>query len=260
MKRFLFIIFFFPLFLFSKYQVVTYFPLESYLVRKIAHEEVKIREISHRYISEYQEIPYSEISKLSNAKAYFHFDIDVENKYAKLLKDKNPEIILVDLSSNIFKIDDNPYIWTDPFLLREVAKNIYEALIFINKDKKDFYTKNYEAFLNEIDETFLRIKQKFRSSETNAIYVFDDYLEYFARRFRIKSIKREKKYLSVQDVPELIKYTQKKDIRKILFFDNYDYNLALSLGTNLSLEIIQEDIFNSNWQTNLLELSDKLSK
>jgi zinc transport system substrate-binding protein len=260
MKKFLFILFFFPVFLFSKYQVITYFPLESYLVRKIAHEEVKIREISNRYISEYQELPYSEISKLSNAKAYFHFSLDVEHKYAKILKEKNPEIILVDLSSNIFKIDDNPYIWTDPLLLREVAKNIYETLVIINKDKKDFYKKNYEIFLNEIDDTFLRIKQKFRSSETNVIYVFDDYWEYFTRRFRIKTIRREKKYISIQDVPELIKFTQKKDVKKILFLDNYDYNLALSLGTNLNIQIVQEDIFNSNWQINLLELTDKLSK
>ena len=37
-----------PLSLFSKYQVVTYFPLESSIVRKIAQDEVKIREITHR--------------------------------------------------------------------------------------------------------------------------------------------------------------------------------------------------------------------
>ena len=49
MFKILFILLF-PLVLFSKIQVVTYFPLESHLINKIAQKEVKIREITSRYL------------------------------------------------------------------------------------------------------------------------------------------------------------------------------------------------------------------
>ena len=257
MNKIIFILIF-PLFLFAKYQVVTYFPLESNLVKRIAQDEVKIREISHKYISQIQEIPNSEISKLSNAQIFFHFGLDIENYYVKLLKEKNPEIIVIDLSSNIEKIEQNPYIWMDPLLLRDIAKNIYEALVIMDKNKADFYKRNYETLLDEIDNTFLKIKQKLTNSEVNTIYVLDDYWEYFTKRFRIKTIKREKKFLNILEIPELVTFTQKKDIKKILFLDNHDYNYALSISSNLNIKMIEDNIFQDNWQTNILNLTENL--
>jgi zinc transport system substrate-binding protein len=53
----------------------------------------------------------------------------------------------------------------DPFAMRVIAKNIYEALIELDNNKKDFYKENYERFLDEIDDTFLKIKQKINGSE-----------------------------------------------------------------------------------------------
>ena len=109
MLKFLFILLF-PLVLFSKIQVVTYFPLESHLINKIAQKEVKIREITSRYLRDYQELPQSEISRLSNGKIFFHFGLDIEKQYAEALLKYNPKLIVVDISSNIKKIKNNPYV------------------------------------------------------------------------------------------------------------------------------------------------------
>lgn len=256
----IFFILFLPLLLFSKYQIVTYFPLESHIIKKIAQNEVKIREISSRFIEDFREIPSSEISKLSNAKIYFHFGLPIEKEYAKLLKQKNSEILIIDLSSNIKKTDGNPYFWTDPFLIREVAKNIYEILVDIDKDKIEYYKKNYESFIEEIDDTFLKVKQKFNTSEVNSIFVFDDYLVYFTRRFRIDTIQREKRFLNASEISELVKFTQAKNIKKIVFFKDEDYEKALSLSSNLNIQLIKNDIFSDNWQFNMVNLAQNLSK
>lgn len=259
MKK-LYILLFFPLFLFSKIQAITYFPLESHMLKKITQDEFKIREISSRYIEEYRELPSSEISKLSDAKVYFHFGLEIEKKYLKLLKNKNPNLIDVDISKNIEKINANPYIWMDPFLMRDIAKNIYETVISLDKANEILYKNNYEKFLDEIDETFLKVKQIFNNSQTTSIYVLDDYWEYFAKRFRIKTIKREKKYLNIVEIPDLVKSTQKLDIKKILFSDNQDYNIILSISSNLNVKALEDDIFKDNWQLNLVNLAQNLSK
>lgn len=254
----IFFILLLPLLLFSKIQIVTYFPLETFVVKKIAEREVVTREISARYLPEYRKIPQSEISRLSNSKIYFHFGLDVEKEYEDILKKNNPNLIIIDMSKNIDKIDGNPYFWTDPFALRIVAKNIYEVLIEIDKYKADFYKKNYEKFLDEIDDTFLKIRQKMKDSDVTAIYVFDDYWKYFANRFRIEIIKEEKKYLTISDLPSLVVFSKDKNIKKLLFYRGMDYNIALSLSTNLNLEIVEDDIFADRWDFNLLNLSQNL--
>lgn len=250
----------FPLFLFSKYQVVTYFPLESNIVKKIALNEIKIREITNRFVPVYRELPYSEVSRLSNARFYFHFGLDVEKVYGKVLKERNPELIEIDLSEGIEKIPNNPYFWTDPFIVRNIAKTIYETLVKYDKYEAEYYKNNYEKFLEEIDETFLKVKRKLVSSDVYAIYVFDDYWEYFANRFRIKTFKRPKNHINITDIEKLVEFKDKENITKILFFDEKDHNVVLSLANNLNIKAVEDNIFNDNWQINLLELSNNLTK
>lgn len=250
----------FPLFLFSKYQVVTYFPLESNIVKKIAQNEIRTREITNRFIPIYKELPYSEASRLSNAKIYFHFGLEVEKAYGKLLKERNPEIIEIDLSLGVQKLDNNPYFWTDPFALRDVAKKIYETLVKYDKYEAEYYKKNYEKFLEEIDETFLKMKRKLASSDVYAIYVYDDYWEYFANRFRIKTFKRPKEHINITEIEKLIDFKNKENITKILFFEEKDHNVVLSLSSNLNIKAVEDDIFKDNWQINLLELANNLTK
>jgi zinc transport system substrate-binding protein len=256
----IFFILFLPLFLFSKIQIVTYFPLETKIVKKIAQKEVVTREITARYLPTFRNIPKSEVSRLSNSKIYFHFGLDVEKEYEKILKEVNPNLIVVDMSKDVDKLGNNPYFWTDPFALRVVAKNIYEAMIQIDKLKTDFYKENYENFLEEVDDTFLKIKQKIYGSEVLEVYAFDDYWDYFANRFRIKIVKKEKKYLNITEIPSAVQFTKDRNIKKLLYYNGMDYNVALSLSSNLNVEILEDDIFGDIWQLNLINFSQNLFK
>lgn len=249
-----------PLFLFAKMQIVTYFPLETHIIKKIAEKEIVPREITNRYLSKFRKLPSSEVSRLSNSKIYFHFGLDVEKEYENTLKERNPNLIVIDMSKGVDKLNTNTYIWMDPFAMRIVAKNIYEAFVEIDKKKKDFYKENYENFLDEIDDTFLKVKQKMSGSDVTTIYAFDDYWDNFANRFRLNIIKKEKKYLNIADISSTLEFTQNRNIKKLLFYRGMDYNIALSLSSNLNVEMIEDNIFGDQWQFNLLNLSQNLFK
>lgn len=248
-----------PLLLFSKMQVITYFPLETYFLNKIALNEIKTREISSRYLETYTELPLSEVSRLSNAKIFFHFGLDIEKKYAQILLKQNPNLIVVDISSNVNKIDNNPYIWTDPLNLRVISKNIFDTFVKYDKGNENYYKQNYEKFLDEIDETFLKIKQKLNSCDIQYVYVFDNYWDYFAKRFGIVTIKREKRYLNISEIPKMSELTKDKNIKKLLFSKNDNHEYILSLTKNLNLSGVEDDIFNNTWQLNLINLTQNLA-
>jgi len=250
----------FPIFLFAKIQVTTYFPLETQFVKKIGKNEVEVYEITHRYSDNYIEIPKSALNKLSSSKLFFHFGLNIERDYAKILKEKNSAISIIDLSKNIQKIDLNPYIWTDPFATRDIAKNIFESLIEVDKRNKDFYKKNYQELLNEIDKTFLTILQNLNKSKVNSFYAIENYWDYFANRFRLEVIKKDKKAFSTNELKDLSKTYEDKDINKLLYCYSKDEKLANTLAKSLKAKPIENDIFNEDWETNLINLANSITR
>lgn len=255
MKKVLLTLFFLPAFLFAKFQVTTYFPLETRLIKTIAQNEVRIKEITTRYSHKLKVLPTSEILRLSSVNIYFHLGLDVEKEYATILLKKNPTLKVVDLSKNIKKIDNNPYIWMDPLLLKKIVTNLYNEICLIDKFNIKKYKKNYDALISEIDKTFLYIKEDFYKSEVYNIYVFDDHWNYFASRFRVNLYKREKKYLNITKLHDTIKFTEKSNIKKLLFASNNTYNIAKSYEKNLHIPAIEHDIFEENILLNLKKLS-----
>ncbi len=249
-----------PLLAFSKIQVVTYFPLESNLINKIAQQEVICKDIRGRYTDTYNELPQSELTKLANSKIFFHFGLDIEKRYAEIFLKQNPSLIVVDISSNVTKINNNPYIWTDPFNMRIVAKNIYEAFVKIDKYKESYYKQNYEKFLDEIDDTFLKIKQKLHTADIQNIYVFDSYWDYYGKRFGITIYTREKRYININEMTAVSDFIKSKNIKKLLFTQDSNYDYIRTLNSNMKVDAIEDNIFGDIWQLNLLNLTQNIIK
>jgi zinc transport system substrate-binding protein len=249
-----------PLLAFSKIQVVTYFPMESNLINKIALDEIICKDIRGRYTETYNELPQSELIKLANSKIFFHFGLDIEKKYAEILLKQNPSLIIVDISSNVTKMNNNPYIWTDPFNMRVVAKNIYDAFIKIDKYKESYYKQNYEKFLDEIDDTFLKIKQKLHTIDIQNIFVFDSYWDYYAKRFGINIYTREKRYLNINEMTPVNEFIKEKNIKKLLFTQDSNYDYIRTLNSSMKVEAVEDNIFGDIWQLNLLNLTQNIIK
>ena len=112
----------------------------------------------------------------------------------------------------------------------------------------------------EIDETFLKIKQKLNSSELQYVYVFDDFWEYFAKRFGITTVFRERKYLSVTEILQANEFTKDKNIKKLLFSKDEKQDFILSFTKNLNINPIENDIFNDSWQLNILNFVEHISQ
>lgn len=253
-----------PLLLFSRFQITTHMPFEALLIKKIAENNVRIRVLSKDYSPKTKELKYSEISKFANTSAYFHFSMDVEKKYEEMLKKVNPKLKTVDMSKGITKIEkgniSNPYVWTDPILLREIAKNIYTEIIAMDPKNKDQYRRNYEIFLNELDELFLKIREKLYSSEIYNIYVFDKHWAYFANRFGLNLYTRKKAIVKADEINPLVSFVDKNDIRAILVAKDSSYNYAVSIAGYTKIAIKSNDVYNEFVLSNLWDLSKELAE
>ncbi len=249
-----------PLLCTARIQVTTYMPLEQFFLEKIASTYIITKNITKVYTSEFKELVQGDLVRLSRTKAYFHFGLEVEKKYAQVLTNMNPNLKVYDLSKGVEKIDGNPYFWTDPLRLRKVVNNIYEALLELSYYNKDMYMQNRDKLLKEIDDIFLKVRDKLYSSEIYNIFVFDKYWHYFARRYSLNLYNRNKTVLEAKDIEKTREFVDLNQIKTILIKDDKTLAYALALKKHTELPIKKHNIFDRLYFFNLEKLSIKLSK
>ena len=69
-----------------------------------------------------------------------------------------------------------------------------------------------------------------------------------------------KNIVNISDLNELIKFTRNSNIKKILFIDSLNKNVELSFASNLNIKAIENNIFQSNWQSIEDGLTNNITK
>jgi len=263
MHKLIVVLLFLPLYAFSFTTITVTYPVEQYFIEKIAQNKVYIRTI-HLKHDKFSINDKVKINKLSNSKYYFTLDLPEEKKFYKLFLTKNSAMTLFDMSHSIEKMKIygkvNPYIWLDPILVRDIAKNIYEMLVSIQVEDKEFFEENYKNFLNELDEFYLELRESILHSEVYGFLAYSDYWDYLASRFRLKVYKNEYRYLKIDEVSAFIRFARKENIKKIIIKKNISYEIAQSLAGHIGATIIEHNIFSHEWKSNLFLLVRKLSR
>lgn len=254
-----------PILLFSKFQVTTTLPFEAHIIKKIGQNQIRIKTISNSFSDKNRKFSFTEIESLSHTKAYFTFSLKEEKKYEKMFLKANEKLNIVNMSDNIVKLKykgiDNPYVWLDPIILRSVAKNIYDALVKIDSFNKNKYKANYEAFLEELDEAFLKTKKKLMECDIYNIFVFDERLDYFAKRFKINVYRKKKKVLSASEIKPLVEEVRINEIKAIFTQERENIIYAKSLAGNSNISVKTYNIYEELLFFNLSKITQEfLSK
>lgn len=250
-------------FSYSKIHITVTLPVQKYFIEKIAKDDFVIHVVEDSY-NKFNKNDDKIINTLAYSKVYFTFGLAKEKEYIDILKSKNKYLKIKDLTSNIKKDFTNgkinPYIWLDPLKVRELSKNILEELISLKSYKKEFFVENYNLFLNEIDDIFLYVKRRLDKSESFNIFVYKPYWHYFAKRFRLNLYYKENRYTTLEEVSSIIKLARKYDIRELIIEKGTSYEKGRSLVSHINASIIEHDISEYDWQSNLYFLTDEITK
>lgn len=245
----------------NKTILVTISPI-NYFIKQIVKNTIKIETLysSGKFDFTYRKL---ELLQLSKTKVYFTIGLKEEEKYKDLLLAYNPKLNIVDLSKNIeILLDDtgtlNPYIWMDPLRVRIIVKNIFEEIVKLDPNNKNFYQKNYNNFLKDIDEIFLKIKKKFYTT-SDSIFILKNYWYYYLNRFEVDSYSLENRILKADEIIDF-RYNSKLHQTKTLLVEkgfNYVIERSISLGSNTS-NIVRNDIYTYDWKKNISTLTNEL--
>ena len=271
---------------------VTILP-QKYFVQKIVKDKfdinvmVKAGSSPHTY-----EPKTSQMKSLSNSKIYFYTGIEFEKAWLDKFKKSAPNTLFVDSSANIERIamqehsheeetkheehkhdkkhhheDEHehegldPHVWLDPVLVKIQAKNMYDAVVSIDLENKEFYTKNYEEFLKELDFLDAQIKDILKPYEHKAFMVFHPSWGYFAKRYDLEqiSIEIEGKEPKPNELIELISEAKKHDIKIVFVAPQFSQKSAKTISKNINANVVEIDPLSDNWKESMLNTANQIA-
>lgn len=248
---------------FARTHITVTLPVQKYFIEKLAKNDFIINVVEDTY-KEFDKKDKENLEKLAYSNIYFTIGLEKENNYINILKSKNKYLKIKDLTTNIKKDFTNgiinPYIWLDPLKVRELSKNILDELIILKSYRKEIYKRNYDLFLDEIDEIFLYVKGRLDKSESYNIFVYDPFWHYFAKRFRLNLYYKEDRFTTAEEVSSVIKLAKKYDIRKLLIEEGTSYEKARSLVSHINASIVEYNISKYEWKSNLYFLTREITK
>jgi zinc transport system substrate-binding protein len=81
------------------------------------------------------------------------------------------------------EVSIDPHIWLDPLLARQQVEQVRDGLIQIDPRNADYYTKNANSFISELDNLDRTIRERLSDCEKRDFIAFHDAFGYFANRY-----------------------------------------------------------------------------
>ncbi len=210
----------------------------------------------------------SQMKAISKANIYFSIGVEFEKVWLDRFKNQNSNMKVVDISKDIKKINiknhshnkdvkrKDPHIWTNPTNVKIIAKNIYNALISIDKKNKNYYRNNLKKFLLHIENTDKEIKSILKQKHFNFM-VFHPSWGYFAKRYNLTQIPIEiaGKNPKPRELKHLIEEAKENKVSVIFTSPEFSDAIAKQIANELKIPVVKVSPLSSNWSQNLINFA-----
>lgn len=156
----------------------------------------------------------------------------------------------------------DPHTWTAPQNVKIMAKNIYNTLVDIDSENKAYYKKNYEKFINEINQTDIKIQNIFSKIPKNSKFmVFHPSWGYFAKEYGLTqlSIEVEGKDPKAKMLKKIIEEARENEVKAIFTQHEFSDKSAKVLAAELNIKVLKETPLAKDWSNNLIKMANAIA-
>ena len=204
-----------------------------------------------------------QLVQISKAEIYFQvgsgvdFELSFMNKIIKV----NSNMMVVNCSRGIKIIDKDPHVWLSPMNVKIMVKNIYNALVKIDPENEDYYRKNMESYLKELDDLDEEIKEILGNITNRHFMVYHPAWGYFAREYNLTQIPVEKegKAPTARGLMALIDQARRLNMKVIFVSPQFDQKKAGVIAESIHGRIVPIDPLAKDYVKNLRSVALKLA-
>ncbi|HSX12399.1 MAG TPA: zinc ABC transporter substrate-binding protein [Rhabdochlamydiaceae bacterium] len=276
MKKFLFVFFcLISAIAYGKPKALVSVPPYAYLVEKIAADTVDIQVIvppgANAHL--YEPVP-KDIEKMVDASIWMRLGDPFERKLARVLKEKNPTLITVELWKDIELLghehahaglchedEKDFHLWLSPKLAKKQAQQIAENLVTLHPQHKQLYLKNLKILLAELTELDQKIEKILAPVKGQAILVSHPAFGYFCKEYGLTqlSIECEGKEPRPKQIAHILKQAETLKVKTVLTQVQYSNKGAELIAEKLHLPIFLVDPYSMDYSKNLLHLAEVIA-
>ena len=243
---------------------VTILP-EAEFVEKVGGERVKVMVMIPPGASPhtYEPTP-KQLVEVSKAKIYFKVGsgVDFELSFMNKIIEVNRNIKVVDCSEGIQVLDKDPHIWLSPRNARIMVKNIYDALVQIDPENKDYYYQNMKSYIQELDNLDKEITRILANVTNRCFMIYHPAWGYFARDYNLTQIPVEKegKKPTIQGLMALIDQARKLKMKVIFVSPQFDVKKAETIAESIHGKTVFLDPLAKDYVKNLRSAALELAR
>jgi len=265
---------------FSKVNIIVSIQPQMEFVKKIGGKkiEVTLMVLPGKSPHTYEPKP-KQMIEVSKADIYLSIGVEFENVWLPKFKSQNRNLRIIDISKDINRTAMqpkdkknrhahshealDPHIWVDPLKVKQIAKNIFTILSSVDSNNSDYYKKNLNNYINEIDTLDKEIREILKETHKNTKFmVFHPSWGYFAKRYNLAqlTIEVEGKTPKPREIVQILKEAKREKIKVIFTQPEFSDKTAKTLANELKIEVVKTSPLAKNWANNLKNLAKNIAE
>ena len=155
----------------------------------------------------------------------------------------------------------DPHLWTSVANAIKISQNMLAAVVELDPDNADEYTRNFNAFKSELDSLDSRIKSQLAGKQGSAFLVWHPSLSYFARDYGLRqvSLEYEGKEIPIDKLKQNIDAARESGAHVLFVQREFDSRQAETIGEELGVKMVKINPMNYNWETELENIANAIA-
>lgn len=204
--------------------------------------------------------------KLAESDLYIKVgNIGFERTWMKKLSQNAPHTIIIDSSEGIDLAPSShgvtdPHTWMSTNNAKQIARNIYQAVVSINARDSASYRRNYEALIDTIEATDMRLREQLTRDKSQTFLIDHPALTYFARDYELLQIQVEEegREPSAAQLKKTIQLAKDKKVKVMFVQKQFETRSTKIVSQEVGAKTIAINPLSHNWSEEMVSIAKKL--
>lgn len=149
----------------------------------------------------------------------------------------------IDASMGDIHIYGNPHYWLDPENAKTILKQILDKLSELNPNQSEYFKKNYDEYLRNLDSTIMKCQEKIKQYRGTAVVTYHNTWPYFTKRFGLEIVDFVEPKPGIPPNPSHIislveKMKKGQRVKVIIIEPYYNFKIAESIAKDVGAKVI----------------------
>jgi zinc transport system substrate-binding protein len=215
----------------------------------------------------------NQLSRVSNAKMYAELGtpIEFEVNYMDKIRAINPNMLVLNTSKGIKLIPNSaenesttmdPHDYVDPKNAKIMVNNIYQGLVEIDPADKDYYQKNRDSYLQQLDDLDKNTTKLLKGKQGTYILIYHPAFGYYTKDYNLTQVGAmiNDEEPSPQRIAMMVNIAKQNNITVIYTEPQYDPKFMQSIASQIGAQVLNVNDLDEHYIKNMEDIATEFSK